>query len=405
MIREKSLVAYHFSKKNMPRRTEFTLYKAKTILNKHKRADHWFWTRYTAYPYLGCQHGCEFCYCREQKFSPFDDPSDFAYTIHVKENAPQLLCKAIARAKTDLVFTGDYQPAENKFKLSRQMLEVCLERNFPVFILERLPLILRDLDLLTEINNRAVAATAFSIISTPDSVHYERIRQMEHLAPPSEKRFAAMEKIAAAGIQTGACMMPLLPELCDNDQNLESIIQWTVDHGGTFVLAGGLTLSDQQRAFFFDVLAERFPDMLPAYEKLYPQGKSYDAADGNWRRTALKIRKLCEKHGIKDRMPRPIIPGDKFATNKRIVEILADKLYELDLERAHKSRRWDYRKAAWAIEDLQQDIKLIYKTMGRKGIEGIENVGTKMGTKVEEILKEVMQETLPEERKTAGQLF
>ena len=99
----------------MPSRTEFTLYKPKTILNKHKRADHWFWSRYTAYPYKGCQHGCEFCYCREQKFSPFDDPDDFAYTIHVKENAPELLRKAIARAKTDLIFTGDYQPAEKKF--------------------------------------------------------------------------------------------------------------------------------------------------------------------------------------------------------------------------------------------------------------------------------------------------
>ena len=389
----------------MSRRTEFIPYKAKSILNKHKRADHWFWTRYTAYPYKGCQHGCQFCYCREQKFSPFDDPNDFAYTIHVKENAPQLLRKAIARAKTDLIFTGDYQPAEKKFKLSRQMLEVCLERNFPVFILERSPLILRDLDLLTEINTNAVAATAFSIISTPNSFHYERIRQMEHLAPSPEKRFKAMEQLALAGIQTGACMMPLLPELCDTDENLESIIRWTADHGGTFVLASGLTLSDQQRAFFFNILVERFPDLLPAYEKLYPRGKSYGAVDGNWRRTALKIRELCEKHGIKDRMPRPIIPGDKFATNKRVVEILADKLYELDLERAHKSRRWDYRKAAWAVEDLQQDIKLVYKTMGLKGLEGVENIGTKMGRTVEGILKDVMKESPPKRRKAAGQLF
>lgn len=389
----------------MPRRAEFIPYKPKSILNKAKRADHWFWTRYSAYPYKGCQHGCQFCYCREQKFSPFDDPNDFAYTIHVKENAPQLLRKAIARAKTDLVFTGDYQPAEKKFKLSRQILEVCIERNFPVFILERSPLILRDLDLLTEINEKAVAATAFSLISTPDSVHYERIRQMEHLAPLPEKRFKAMEQLALAGIQTGACMMPLLPELCDTDENLESIIKWTVDYGGTFVIASGLTLSDQQRAFFFNVLGERFPDLLPAYEKLYPRGKSYGAVDGGWRRMALKIRELCEKHGIKDRMPRPIIPGDKFATNKRIVEILANKLYELELDNASKSRLWDYRKAAWAVEDLQQDIKLVYNTMGLKGIETIENIGVKMGGKVEAILKRVVQETPDEQRKMAGQLF
>jgi DNA repair photolyase len=372
----------------MPRRTEFIPYKAKTILNKAKRADHWFWSRYSAYPYKGCQHGCEFCYCREQKFSPFDDPHDFAYTIHVKENAPQLLRKALTRAKTDLIFTGDYQPAEKKFKLSRQMLEVCLERNFPVFILERSPLILRDLDLLTEINEKAVVATAFSLISTPDSVHYERIRQMEHLAPPPEKRFKAMEKLALAGIQTGTCMMPLLPELCDTDENLEAIIRWTANHGGSFVIASGLTLSDQQREFFFNVLGERFPDLLPAYEKIYPQGKSYGPADGGWRRMALKIRELCEKHGIQDRMPRPIIPGDKFATNKRIVEILANKLYTLELENAPQNRIWAYRKAAWAIEDLPQDIRLIHKMMGLLGIEQIENLEKNLAQEIESLLLE-----------------
>ena len=73
------------------RKTTFIPYKPKTILNKAKRADHWFWTRYSAYPYLGCQHGCEFCYCREQKFSPYDDPADFSHVIKVKENAPDLL--------------------------------------------------------------------------------------------------------------------------------------------------------------------------------------------------------------------------------------------------------------------------------------------------------------------------
>jgi DNA repair photolyase len=49
------------------RRALFVSYKAKTVLNKSKRADHWFWTRYSAYPDTGCQHGCEFCYCRERK--------------------------------------------------------------------------------------------------------------------------------------------------------------------------------------------------------------------------------------------------------------------------------------------------------------------------------------------------
>ena len=370
----------------MSRRTKFLLYRPKTILNKHKRADHWFWTRYSAYPYLGCQHGCEFCYCREQKYSPYDDADDFAYLIKVKENAPSLLRKALIRAETDLIFIGDYQPAERKFKISRKMLRVCLEQGFPVFILERSPLVLRDLDLLQEIEARARAAVSFSIISTPNSPNYERIRQMEGLAPPPEKRFAAMEKIASAGILTGTCMMPLLPELCDDDTNLESIVRWTADHGGSFVLASGLTLSDQQRTYFFRVLGERFPDLLPAYETYYPAGKSYGVAGNSWRKTALRIRELCTKYGISDRMPRPIILGDKRAKNKRIVEILADKIYDMELKLAPKDRIWAYRKAAWAIEDMEQDIALFYRRMGLKGLQNIPNIGQLLGKEVENLL-------------------
>nr|NIV32902.1 hypothetical protein [Anaerolineae bacterium] len=238
----------------MARRAEFVPYRPKTILNKGKRADHWFWTRYSAYPYKGCMHGCEFCYCREEKYYPYEDPRDFAYRIQPKENAPDLLRGALSRAPVDLVGTGDYQPAERKFGLSRKMLEVCLELGFPVFVLERSPLILRDLDLLEAINERAVAAVAFSIISTPDSPDYRTVRQMERLAPPPEKRFAAMEQLARAGILVGTCMMPILPELCDDDANLRNVVKWTAEHGGQFVLASGLTLSDQQREYFFHVL-------------------------------------------------------------------------------------------------------------------------------------------------------
>ena len=119
----------------MARRATFVPYQPKTILNKSKRADHWFWTRYSAYPYIGCQHGCEFCYCRERKFG-----------------------------------------------VSRRMLEVCYELGFPVFILERSPLVLRDLDLIQAIHQRARAVVAFSIITAPDSAAYERVRQLEHLA-------------------------------------------------------------------------------------------------------------------------------------------------------------------------------------------------------------------------------
>jgi DNA repair photolyase len=382
----------------MARRVEFVSYRPKTILNKHKRPDHWFWTRYTAYPYKGCQHRCFFCYCRERRYCPFEDISDFGYVIQVKENAPDLLHRALSRAPVDVVGTGDYQAAERKFGLSRRMLEVCLELGFPVSVLERSPLVLRDLDLLQEISWRARAVMMWSIIYTPDSAHRDRLRQMEQLAPPPEKRFAAMEQFAQAGILTGTCMMPVLPELCDTDENLDSVVRWTAEHGGQFVMAGDLTLADQQRDYFLGVLDERFPDLADHYRDLYPEG-SYGPARSNWNQIALRLKELCEQYGISDRIPRPIIPGDKRTLNKRIVEALANELYYMELNGEPSRRVWAYRKAAWAIEDTPQDLALIYGQMGVKGLEGIENVGAKLAEVIEDLLLGLLTRPTEAERR------
>lgn len=369
----------------MARKATFTLYKAKTILNKAKRADHWFWTRYSAYPYIGCQHGCEFCYSRENKFSQFDDLDEFAYKIRVKENAHLLLQRALSRVPVDLISVGDYQPAERKFEITRKMLQVCYDMGFPVFVLSRSPLVLRDLDILTKIQKQTRAVVLFSIISTPDSSHYSAVKQIERLTPSVERRFAAMKQVAAAGILTGTSFMPILPDFCDDDENIENVIKWTSNHGGKFVLASSLTLADQQRIFFLKLLAEKFPDQVNHYQALYPSG-SY--APVYWGRSGItqRIREFCRKYKIFDRMPRPIIPGEKRELTKHIVEYLADRAYELDIMGASSYRGWAYRKAAWSLEDVEQDIGLIYDQLGLKGIESIKDVGPKMAQEIEKLI-------------------
>jgi DNA polymerase/3'-5' exonuclease PolX len=83
-------------------------------------------------------------------------------------------------------------------------------------------------------------------------------------------------------------------------------------------------------------------------------------------------------------MPRPIIPGEKRALNKCVVEKLANKVYDLELENAPDYRVWSYRKAAWAIEGLEQDIGLLYRTMGLMGLQSIPDVGEKLGSDIED---------------------
>ena len=367
----------------MSRRTVFVPYSPKSILNKAKRADHWFWTRYSAYPYIGCQHGCAFCYCRERKYAPYNDPEDFAHVIKVKENAPHLLRRALARVPADIVFTGDYQPAERKFTVSRRMLDVCRDLGFPVFVLERSPLVLRDLDLLCEINQRAPSVVAFSILTTPESPSYPSVREIERLAPAPEKRFAAMAEFAQAGILTGTCLMPVLPGISDDDATLESVVHWTAEHGGRFVLVGALTLADQQREHFAQVLRLHFPHELSRYRSLYPTGSYAPRGDFNVR-LGRRVRELCTRFGLADRIPRPIIPGDRRALNKRVVERLANQAYALELEGASAQRVWEYRKAAWAVEDLEQDIGLVYRSMGLKGVQAIPGIESPL---VDDIVK------------------
>lgn len=369
----------------MPRKTEFIPYKPRTILNIHKRPDHWFWTRYTAYPYIGCQHGCEFCYCREKKYTPYEETDDFPYVIKIKENAHYLLRKALNKVSKDMVAIGDYQPAEEKYEISRKMLEVCLELGFPVFILERSPLVLRDLDLLQEINKKAHVSVLFSIIYTAQSPDADKISTIERLTPSPELRFKAMEKIASKGIQTGISFMPILPGLCDTRENINLVIKKCADNGGQFVLAAPLTMADQQKTYFLNYLKEYNADLYNLYLSLYPP-RSYGPARDAWINTALLVRELCEKYGIRDRMPRPIFTGEKRALNKKAVEYLAEKLYALELNRSPDHKMWPFRKAAWSVEDLTQDIGLVYKQMGLKGLESIQHVGPVIGKILEQII-------------------
>jgi hypothetical protein len=197
-----------------------------------------------------------------------------------------------------------------------------------------------------------------------------------------------MTRLAQTGIPTGTCLMPILPGLSDDKETLRNVVAWTADHGGGFVLAGSLTLADQQRAYFFGVLAERFPDLLPTYQALYPIG-SYAPADRSPRDLAKRVRELCLEAGIKDRIPRPVVPGEKKALNKRIVEALANRGYEVELEGTPSHRVWAYRKAAWGIEDLEQDVGLIHDQMGARGLEGIPGLGPELAREVERLIGEI----------------
>lgn len=368
---------------------KFVPYEPKRVLNVHKHVDGgWFWTKYGAHPYIGCQEACVYCYWRDEKYNMLArDPATrhlsdpFSQYIKVKTNAPELLRKELSRAQKDVIMIGDYQPAEGKYGLSREMLKVCAELGFPTMVLEKSPLVLKDLDVLSEINERTWACVMFSI-ARADSGGYGEI--FEPCAPRIEGRFQAMRKIADAGILTGTAFMPILPYICDDDSNLEAVVRKTAEYGGKFVLAAGLTMSGAQATYFTEALKKHDAELVEKYTKLY--GGAYSPIDAKYSgRIGLKVRELCAKYGIRDRMPR-YIPAGPFATNKHAAEEIFTKCCLMELESAPSFKVWAYRRAGWTVDELDQDILAIYKKHGLNGLKALPNVGPSIAAFIGEIL-------------------
>lgn len=357
-------------------------YQAKKILNAYKHVDGgWFWIKYSAYPYIGCQFGCEFCYEREPKYLPFTNPDDFDKVIKVKLNAAELLTKELSKVPVDILSTCDYQPTEKKFRISRQLLEVALEKKFPVFILDRSPLVTIDLDLIKAINKETFAVVLFSV-SYAD--HKAAKNVFEPKSPAVKLRFKAMAQIASKGILTGTCFMPILPFIADSDADLEAVAKMTRDSGGSFVLAGGLTLTGHQRERYLNMIATKYPELMSKYNELYKG--AYGPPGNYWGQIANKVRELCHKHGIKDRMPR-WIPQGPLGINKRVAEILFLKVIDLELAGEDTSKIWAYRKAAWTVDDLEQSIAETYAAQGIPGLLALPDVGKGIASEIEGILK------------------
>ena len=360
----------------------------KKILNVHKHVDGpWFWEKYTAHPYIGCRSGCEFCYCRG-KYSGGREPALFDTHIQVKINAVERLRGELFGRGKEIITVGDWQqPAEDRHRLSRGMLEVIRDLEFPLFIVERSPLLLRDLDLLTEINRASWVGVVISI----SSLDRELKDAFEPHSPGVKQRLEMMEKLAEAGIQVGTGLMPVLPLAGDREKQLEDVIRATKEHGGRFVIGGGLTMDGIQARRTLEVYRRLDPKLVAGIRKMYrwkegaePQyspPKNYIAHLG------LIIRELCRKHGLPDRMPRYIAPGP-LKINKRIAERLFLETYELELQQANSYVIWAYRKAAWTVDEIKENIAHIFQEQGEAGLQKLPHLGKSISRRISRWLAE-----------------
>jgi len=175
---------------------------AKTILSKSKVFD------YTINPYIGCEHGCTYCYARFMKRFT-DHKEEWGKFVDVKVNAASLLQREIKKKRPGVVWISGvcdpYQPLEKEYELTKRCLEILLKHGWPVTVQTKSPLVLRDVESLRKFDEVEVGLT----ITTAD----ENIRKIfEPNSPPVEQRIETLEKLHSAGVKTFAMIAPLLPK-------------------------------------------------------------------------------------------------------------------------------------------------------------------------------------------------
>jgi len=283
----------------------------KSILNKHKKRDDWFLDDYSVNPYYGCQINCLYCYIRGSKYG-----TNMGRTLSAKMNAPSVLRKQVksrARKKEyGIIFFSSqeaYLPIEKKYKLTRRLLDVALLYRFPVHIATKSTLVLRDLELLKNIDRNAVLpadlidvlARGVIISFSFSSLDEELGKIFETGAPPPEKRLETMRLCKEEGFLVGVNLIPVLPFLSDSKEQVGDMIRKAKAYGADFVRVGSLNLYGDgpadSRTLFFQALGRHFPELILKYKELF---HTHPSLPWSYQKKLEEMSiKLCEEIGIK----------------------------------------------------------------------------------------------------------
>jgi DNA repair photolyase len=271
---------------------------AKVLLSSTAHPDTIFGCRYNMNLYRGCQHRCIYCDSRSEcyQIDRFDDE------VLVKANAIELLRDELSRKRIrgpiGLGSMNDpYMPLEAHLNLAGRALAVIAEFAFPIHIITKSALVLKDLDTLLKIA-RTYASVSFTITTTDDDL----AAKIEPGASRPSDRLAAMKVLADHGIQTGTTMMPVLPFIEDTEENITALVAQTAAAGGSYIIPGlGVTTRDRQRAYFYARLDEHFPGVRDRYERTF--GNRYECPSPRARTLWPLFEEACRRHGIATRIP------------------------------------------------------------------------------------------------------
>lgn len=245
--------------------------------------------------YRGCTHGCIYCDSRSKCYQfthPFED-------IEVKQNAPELLDAALrSKRKKCMIGTGSmsdpYMHCEEELGLTRRCLEVILKNEFGLAIQTKSDRILRDIDLLSKINQTAKCVVQITLTTYDDDL----CKILEPNVCNTKRRIEVLEEMQKRGIPTIVWLTPILPFINDTKENVTAILNECVRVGvkGIIDFGMGLTLREGDREYYYAALDKHFPGMKERYIKRY--GNAYELQSPNAKELKGVFQRICKENGI-----------------------------------------------------------------------------------------------------------
>lgn len=245
--------------------------------------------------YRGCTHGCIYCDSRSACYNinhVFED-------IEVKINAPTLLEESLKRKRKKCMIgtgamTDPYIHLEEKLQNTRKCLEIIDKYGFGLAILTKSNRILRDLQILKSINNKAKCVVQMTLTTYDE----ELCKILEPNVSTTKERFETLKIMRDNGIPTVVWMCPILPHINDTEENLRGILNYCIEAKvkGIIVFGIGLTLREGNREYFYKNLDKHFRGMKERYIREF--GNSYQIDSKNHNRFMEIIKETCQKHNI-----------------------------------------------------------------------------------------------------------
>ena len=262
---------------------------------------------WTVNPFRGCEFGCRYCYARPtHEYLGHDRPEEFEDRIYVKRADALRLAADLRRARDSGqeiaigAATDPYQPAENRFQITRGVLEAIARLpGLRVGITTKSPAITRDRDLLVAIARASELHVNVSAIS----LRADLVRRLEPRAPRPDLRLRAMAELTEAGVPTRLFVMPVLPFITDDEESLRALLAAAHSAGAQEAIANVLFLrTPMVWSFFFRFIEEEFPLALAGYRKLYPRPGS--APRGYREEIERRVEALAREVGVPGAEPR-----------------------------------------------------------------------------------------------------